>query len=300
MPQTIQVAQVIGHAPEQHGLLVMLPSGQFITNPIRVLKSGPCDGLRIHQTALPGRGTWGLVLFPYDDDRNGVWIGAFEANLIDAITTTAGEPFTEYSAHWSGAWELMQDDGEWCKSFPDGTYVVVASGTIKPTTYRHIVNPDQTQSRVVFTDADRIPTPPSPWYYRIQHATGSYIEIDPSGNVSVISPGGNVDVQAGGTCTITVTGATTINSTGNITATSQGNVDITATGTAAVTSSASASVTAPAITLGASGQTLQTIVLGSFESIFNNHTHSDPQGGTTGVPSTPMGGSNLSSTVTAG
>jgi len=70
--------------------------------------------------------------------------------------------------------------------------------------------------------------------------------------------------------------------------------------TAAVNATASASVTAPAINLGASGQGLQEMMTAAAVSVFNNHVHTDPQGGVTSVPTSTMGASELTTTLKAG
>lgn len=76
-------------------------------------------------------------------------------------------------------------------------------------------------------------------------------------------------------------------------------VEVNAT-TATVNASASASVTAPAINLGASGQSLLSMMNETAASVFNSHTHPGDSGGTTGVPNQTIGATGLTSTVKAG
>lgn len=70
--------------------------------------------------------------------------------------------------------------------------------------------------------------------------------------------------------------------------------------TSVVNATASASVTAPAISLGASGQSLLSFVTSAFQSLFNTHTHPDPQGGNTLAPTQQMGPSHMTTTVKGG
>ena len=61
-------------------------------------------------------------------------------------------------------------------------------------------------------------------------------------------------------------------------------------------------ITSPTVKIGASGQTLQAFVLAAFQTLFNNHTHAGVQAGSgvTGITSTPMGASHLTTTITGG
>jgi hypothetical protein len=72
------------------------------------------------------------------------------------------------------------------------------------------------------------------------------------------------------------------------------------TASASVVASASASITAPAITLGASGQTLRKLVDDRLVAAFNAHTHPDPITGNTGAPNTTIGAGQTTSTVQGG
>lgn len=73
--------------------------------------------------------------------------------------------------------------------------------------------------------------------------------------------------------------------------------------TASITASVSAAITAPLIQLGAAGQTLLKFITSAFQSIYNNHVHSNGNGGAnTGTPTAAgqMPNSNLTSTVQGG
>jgi phage baseplate assembly protein gpV len=133
----------------------------------------------------------------------------------------------------------------------------------------------------VFSVEQQAPAVPSGEIWAL-HQTGSFIKMVASGDI---------DVSTAGNLNATVAG----NMTANIT----GNADTTA-AQANVTASQSASVTAPTIKLGASGQTLLQFVTSAFVSLFNSHTHPDPQGGSSSPPTQQMSGSHLTSTVTGG
>lgn len=67
--------------------------------------------------------------------------------------------------------------------------------------------------------------------------------------------------------------------------------------TANVNASTSAAVTAPAITLGASGQSLLSFVTSAFMSLFNSHTHASNG---SGAPNQQMSAAHITSTVKGG
>jgi len=86
----------------------------------------------------------------------------------------------------------------------------------------------------------------------------------------------------------------------NWTATIGGNTNINVTGSANITASVSASVTAPSISLGAASQTLLSLVTSAFMSLFNGHTHPDPQGGNSSPPTQQMTSAHLTTTIKGG
>jgi len=107
---------------------------------------------------------------------------------------------------------------------------------------------------------------------------------------------------------LTNDGKVSVNSASDTNVTVGGNANITATGNATITAkvcsviaSVSAAITAPAITLGASGQSLMGFVTAAFMSLFNEHTHtSESPGSETSVPNQQMTDSQITSTVTGG
>ncbi|KVW15385.1 hypothetical protein WK91_18280 [Burkholderia cepacia] len=132
----------------------------------------------------------------------------------------------------------------------------------------------------MFNDIDQPPAVPSGELWLV-HKLGAFVKLTNDGKLLL---NGDTEIDlTGPTVNITTTGATNINAQ-----------------TANVTATASASVTAPAINLGASGQSLLSFVTSAFMSLFNGHTHPDPQGGNTSAPNQQMTSSHLTTTVKGG
>lgn len=220
---TILEGRVTAHDIPNRRLIVELPSVQMLGIGVKMLYHGPADGVRVHHRAMPGRGTWGICAFPAGEPINGIWLGSFYNSFLTALTTD-NDPFAEYSAHWSGAYEHLDVSGHWIKSFPDGTWLQVSDQTTKPTLNRQVVNADQSQELKEFSDGERVPNPPSdPYTLTINHGSGATVVIDPSGNVSITAKSGQlVSVTAGN---INVHADTKISLLGPLTAV-QGNLQV--------------------------------------------------------------------------
>ncbi len=202
-------AQVMAHDPP-FGVRVQLSNGMQLGQTVRVLQQGAADARRVNQMPLPGLGTWGLIAMPYGNPLNAVWMGSYYSQNQAAYTSDATDPFVEYRSHFSGEYELLTGDGEWCRSFPDGTFLIASGSAVKPVTYRYDVDATQTQNRVEFPDSERNPNPPSPRYLYLSHASGTTVEIDPAGNTTVHGATGSVlTLTFGGT-------VLTINGSGNV------------------------------------------------------------------------------------
>lgn len=159
------------------------------------------DALRISQEPLPTIGTWGIVAFPNDDIRNGVWLCSYLPSFLDALHAPGGatEPFIDYDAHWSGHWNLLDGEGNYAVQFVDGSFITVASGTTLPTIYRHTVNSSNERERVPFTRGERIPNPPAPRPMHIEHSSGTKITIAADGTVTIDLAGGKkLDITQAG------------------------------------------------------------------------------------------------------
>ena len=282
MIPSIATAQVIGYSEENHSVFVTLEaSSSGPSYQVKVLERYS-DGARIQQNPLPVRGSWGLVLFPYGDDRNGVWIGAFPPALVDAINAVAGDYGEYYESYPSDVYKLIDADANMLVSHPSGTWWAINQNGTKPTVYRHVVDSStQKQERVAFPDSLR-QTQTAP-YVKFHHSSGTDIEIDPSGNVTA-SVTGTLDVTANGATTVTANAGVTINVTGNATMNSTGSVSI--------TSAVSASVTAPSIALSNAGGSPLALMNSNGVTVYNGHTHSgttsDGAAFTTGAPNQAM------------
>ncbi len=234
----ITVAQVVQQDADGGGLTVVLKaSGQAPTYSVRVLYYGAADALRIKQHALPSRGTWGLVAFPYGDSRNGVWLGSILPAGMDAITTTtagsgtsaATDPFIDYEAHFSGFMKMLDGMGNYAAEWPDGSYVIGASGTSLPVPFRHTVGAQNSRDKVAFPIGQRNPNQPSAFNFLLHHKSGTSISIDPSGKV-IVSGVSDVSISSATNVNITATGNITVNATGSTTISANGDVSISASG----------------------------------------------------------------------
>lgn len=228
LPPWPLVGQVLSQDPEHDSITVIIQSGgQYATAPIRILYHGHADAMRLNKKPLPGKGTWGLVVFPNGDIRNGSWLGGYHSTLMDAIPADASDPFMSYDAHYSGDWHLLDQYGNRAQQFADGsTLTINASGAALPTVYRHTVDENQQQQRVIYPFKDRVPNPPPPFATSYGQAVsgslgGATVTIDASGNTSFTC------ATTGHTFTITYNSATIqVSGNGNISITDANNNSI--------------------------------------------------------------------------
>jgi phage baseplate assembly protein gpV len=227
MPAVIQLARVLSQNPSNYTVNVMFPSTQTAAIPVRVGVHGPADGVRIKHAPLPTRGSYGLVAFPNNDHRGGVWVCSVYSQMMDALTSDT-DPALDYHSHLSGYYDMLDENGHYVQSFPDGTSLVVSDTGVKPTTYRHVVNQDQTRSAIPFTDASRTPNKPAPFHIHLQTASGVTLDIDPTGNVALTQTGGgNIAITTPNKIT-TSAGTIVTDAKGGMTITSPSTISITA------------------------------------------------------------------------
>ncbi len=209
---TISTAQVIDVDAARGYVYISLPSTQVVGLRARMLYHGPADGLRIKQSAMPTVGTMGVVVFPYGESRNGIWMGSILHTMLDARTGDT-DPYTEYESHWSGAFEHMDGFGNYHKYFPDGTYMSFAESTALPAVTRHTVDANQKQIQTAYAASERTASAVAARPVLLNHASGTQVSIDAAGDV-------NVTVAAGKTATIAANGGTFLmDASGNITLT---------------------------------------------------------------------------------
>ncbi|MHB1954472.1 MAG: hypothetical protein ACYCOU_12065 [Sulfobacillus sp.] len=230
---TLEIGIVIGNDPPKHSVIVAFPNSlQPIGMSVQVLKT-TADGVRIHQTELPGIGTWGLIAFPYGSDINGIWLGAYYPSQSTAITSTDTFPdaFITYHSHFNNIYSLMDGNANVLWSHPStltgdgtGTWLAIGSSSNKPPVYQYVVDAKtQELKRQQFTDAEHLPAVPAP-YVHAHHPSGLDFLADPSGNLTLatntatVTATGNISVSANSTGVLTLAVGTTasikISSTG--------------------------------------------------------------------------------------
>lgn len=297
MTPTISNARVIAVDVPNRRLTVELPSRQVVT--VRMMFHGPADGVRVGHPAMPGRFTDGIVVFPVNDNRNGFWLGSVYMSQMDALTTNTDQ-FLEYNSHWSGAYEMMDGEGRWTKSFPDGTFIQCSDGTTKPTTFRHTVDGQQNQQLTHFPESQRVPNPPAPRHLYVGHSSGTTFDIDPSGNVSL-------DGAKNASCTVTFNGGTiVIDGNGSITATAPSGQQITLDangGTIQINKNGAINVNAAGgqhlnVSAGGAGVSYTLVRTDLLVAAFNGHVHSNGnQGSNTGTPVAPISAAGIQSAM---
>ena len=215
-------AMVLSHDPENDGIVVMLASGQMPAFTVRRLYFGAADSHRIDKPPLPGRGTWGLVVFPSGDIRNATWLGAYQPEQIDAIPNSQADPFSIYQSHFSGHWSYTDGlSGYVSQQWADGSYFVASSGDTLQTVFRHIVDPQQNRQQVPFTFSDRNPNPQPTFAFTFaQSGTHFSVALNASGSllfnfahgqsVTFAQSGSNSTITMDGSGNITIKGMNTV------------------------------------------------------------------------------------------
>jgi hypothetical protein len=280
MPLTSHIlkAQVISHDPEKDSVYLQLASGQLLGYPVQRLYS-VADGMRISKKPLPVRGSWVMVGFSGGDMRSAIVLGAYHPNLVDAIPNAAGDPFSDYDSHYSGHWSHLDGvSGHLAMQFADTSSFVVSSGGTLPVIFRHMVDDQQEQKRVPFTQQDRNPKPQNPfgWWYQ-QAASGSMggttAAIDVSGNFSMAGSG------MGKTMTMTFSNTT-------VQVDAQGNTKIALGGSATLD-----------VSQGGGALTDFVGLVSKLVSNFNSHTHGGVMAGgdISGTPTSPWTANTIKS-----
>jgi len=195
-PYCITSAQVVATDPENHAVIVQFTKqgNEQPTLPVRVMVVGPFDGVNIVQKPLPRRGTIGLVCAVNGDPRSLVWLGSIAANGNDAITSGPGNDFIDYESHFSGYYRFMDESGNTAEQWPDGTLLTIGTSG-SPALYGHSTAGGSRQRVPV---GQRVNSVPSAFPVNLDHATGSKVQIDGSGNISVSGVGSiNIHTPSG-------------------------------------------------------------------------------------------------------
>lgn len=264
---------VVETDPDNYRIGVSLQgfAGGQIPGPIPVLvgTQGARDAVLGRFPELPRIGTHGVVAFPRGDLRNGTWICAISPALNDASSLSPGTSGLEWHSYFGGGAFWRGEDGTTWQQWPDGTTVLVGASAPSPT--RHTVGEGQTRERTSFPLAERVAFPVNAFQLLFQHPSGAEARVDTNGAVFL-------SAAAGQTATFTANATTIV---------------IDASGDVNVTAASGAK-----INLG-DGGTLQSLLLAAAATVYNSHTHSDPQGGTTGVPNQQMTSADETTVVQA-
>jgi hypothetical protein len=212
-------AQVVSVDSVHGALNVVFQSIQMPGLSVRMLRHGYADTLRVHQAPMPTPGTWGIVLFPYGDSRNGVWLGSYYSQGNDALYPGPSEgpadPDIAYEAHASGAWSLIDGAGNTTLVNADGSSAVIGnSGTI-PAVTRNVVNAQQQRKPMVYPQSTRRKSTPTPLPWTISIAdegtitvscNKSTMQMDKTGNINFnLADGAEFNITQGGTASDSLT-----------------------------------------------------------------------------------------------
>ena len=236
----VAITQVTGRSAQPWGVYVIYPSIQASGVLVSAGLNGSADALRVSQKALPTEGTWGIVVWPYGDSRGGVWICSVYTQGYSAIVNTNAD--IDYEAHPSGAWDYLDQNGNYTFALPDGSFVQFGNGGAKPELTRQVVDSTQHIVTIPYPDSTRQATAPPPFPMTLSLASGTAVFVDAAGNVTMQIAGnatiqveGTTNITSVGNATIQVDGATNITSVGNATIQVDGATNITSAGTVAVT-----------------------------------------------------------------
>lgn len=298
-------AQVTSHDPPWGVRVSFRTTGQQISYRCQ-MGMDYASALTAQQKPLPQIGSWGLVALVDADLRNAVWICAYLPSQQDALTTTmasgsaATDPHIDYQAHFSGDWWMLDGSGNYSHQWVDGSALTIASGTALPKVYRHTVDASGTQQTIEFTRADRIAKPPTPNIYNFKHVTGTVLQVDVSGSVTVSgSSGATLSVTFGKTLmTWDVSGNVTVSGAAGATL-----VEKFGGTTFSVDASGLTSLVLPGsetFNISQGGSAADALVLVSkMVTKFNAHTHGGIQSGSSNssTPTSPIASGDIQSTI---
>ena len=298
----LAIGTVVSHHPERHAVYVMLRSGQMPGNPIPVAIDGPADAVRVSYGELPSKGTWGLIAFPNNDPRNGVWVCSYYSQNQDAITNGPTDAFTSYKTEWSGYWEHRDSAGNDTKVYPDGTRITCSATGEAPTTYRHVVDGNNLRQRTEFTQAERVSVTPPPFILDVAHASGTLLQVDGTGNVNVTgNANATLTLNFGATTLVINSGGDMVVTAGSTTFTIDKNGQIALDAGANpvnITASTVAMMVASALSVSANGGAVSqaAVLAAALVSWLTSHTHTGVNG-TTSTPNQSLTTADIASTT---
>ena len=213
--RAIEPMQIVSVDAVRRRLNCRFKSGAGPGIPVRMGLQGAADGVRVNQSPMPGPLTWGLVAFPGGDSRSGVWITSVYTSDVDAFTGD-GDPYINYQSHWSGAYDLLDGNGQRWSGTPDGSYWCQAQTPGPPTLTKHVVDATQTRVPKAVTPASLVTTAPAPMPWRYHHASGTQVDIADDGHITIqiAAVGVVVEISAVGAVTFSLPAGQTFDVTG--------------------------------------------------------------------------------------
>ena len=239
----IELGYISGYGPNRT-LKVVLRSGQILGTPVQYSYDGFADQLLINQKPLPRIGTWGIIGFLYNDDRNAVWLKSIYIQQNNAIVYgTPDDNFTTYETQMSGAYTYKDSSGTEMSFFADGSYLLVSSANTPPVIYQNVIQ-NGTVEQVEVPSSSRITQ--SAMNFNLNHSSGTDVLIDSSGNATLtMASGATFEVKSS-----SGTYYMKLDSSGNLTFVGETvNASTPAGNDLLLDSSGNATLTAPVITL---------------------------------------------------
>jgi phage baseplate assembly protein gpV len=211
---TLGVGTVLSRSLSPWGVYVLFPSLQSSGVLVRMGIHGQADAVRVSQKPLPKEGTSGLILFPFGDSRNAVWICSLYTQQNDAHPNVDVD--TDYEAYPSGAWKMLDGEGNFSFVLPDGTALTTNPAGL-PTPTRNVVQADQTQVPQPFPTGQRTQSAISPRPLVWTMPSGQTVTFDVNGGITLATKAGQP---------FTIDGTTVVNGDIQVTGSIQATADV--------------------------------------------------------------------------
>lgn len=246
----LDIGVVVGYG-KNNTLMVMLRSGQQLGTPVNCTYDGLADNYCIDQQPLPIVGTWGLIGFVYADDRNAFWIKSLYIQPGTAINKgiSGTDNTVKYQSHPSGDFTYLDESGTNAHFYADGSTFLTSTNTTFPEFPINVVQNGQI-TQVPLANSDRITQ--NTFNFSFNHASGTDVEIDSTGNTSVTLASGASATITQGSFSIKIDGSgnvTVIGQTVNISTPSGAQTVLDSSGDVSITGQSTVSITASEIEL---------------------------------------------------
>lgn len=199
MIRGVHLAQVTDVHPEEYAVSVYLPylPPGLLGKGLRVRLGGRMQRPNAGDYYLPRVGDWGLVAFPLEDPRSGVWILSLPDrgfHLVPEELLTQ-DPDAVLTHHPGGQWTVHHGDGSTEAVWPDGTAVQVIRKDSPRSWLGRLVERFRTRrSSQAWTPPERKPYSPPPGptaYLYLTHPSGAEVHLAQDGSVRVKTPAGH-------------------------------------------------------------------------------------------------------------